>query len=160
MPTQVAMRWTGYRGPSGRFAAQAQGALDSTLAQLGESLLALARREAPVGQPGSYPPGQSAAGRLRSELRVRQERSGMVGTLVLDSPTPYARWVLEGRPEIVPVSRRFLRFWVQGHLVFAKRVAGVAPNPFLERAFAEWWPTAQGPIQQLAARATALLLEE
>lgn len=153
------VRWSGYRGIKGQFAAEAQEALGATLDTLGDQLLTLARREAPIARPGSTEPG-TAPGRLRRELRVLVTRAGPSGRVTLDSPTPYARWVLAGRPEIQPVSRKFLRFWVEGHLVFAKHVAGVPPNPYLERAFEAWWPQAQAPIGQLVTRLAALLVEE
>lgn len=157
MADRVGLRWIQFRGVRGRFAERAAPALDATLGDLRESLLAVARREAPISRPGDRGPGAPPPGRLRRELRVQEQRNARGGTLVLDSPTPYARWVLGGRREVRPVSRKFLRFWVRGHLVFAKRVRGVPPNPYIERAFAAWAPQAQPPLRRLVGRLTALL---
>jgi hypothetical protein len=160
MADRVGLRWLQYRDVGGRFAERAQPALDRTLGELRTSLLEVARREAPISRAGDRPPGAPPPGRLRRELRVQQTREGLRGTLVLDSPTPYARWVLGGRGEVRPVNRRFLRFWIRGRLVFARRVRGVPPNPYIQRAFEAWWPQAQGPLGRLVGRLTAQLTEE
>jgi hypothetical protein len=158
----VRVQWVGWRGPSGRFQAEAPADVASTLGVLGTSLLVTTRQEAPISDPGSHDPrAGTRPGRLREQLRTHLAPHGQAGgVLTLESAAPHTQFVLRGRGEIVAPAGRTLRFWAQGRLMFRKRVGPVKPNPFLERAFARWRPIAQGALRQMTARWAARLLDD
>lgn len=155
MAVQVQIAWRGYRGPDGRFAAQAPDRLAVTLHAIAEGLLARARHEAPQRRPADTPPGLRPGG-LRRGLRVAVRRPRGLGhpegALELSSAAPYTRYVRQGRGPIVARAGRRLRFFAGGRWVYAQRVRGVPPNDFVARALAAYRPQLRVELGRLVGR--------
>jgi hypothetical protein len=156
---QAQVTWQGWRGPSGRFQSAAPEAAAATLYRLSSELLRLTTEEAPQSAPGSQGPGRSPGG-LRRGLTVQTRWGGSAGSLAVESTAPYTPYVERGRGPIVARPGRLLHFYVGGHSVFARRVRGVAANPFLARAAGRFEPVAAGALRQLVGQLSALLLAD
>lgn len=70
-----------------------------------------------------------------------------------------ARWQSEGtglwgptHSRIVPNQATVLHFFIGGKEFFVRSVAGVRPNPFVNRAYQRWLPGARGDLRKLAQR--------
>lgn len=108
-----------------------EGAVAGDLRRRGNRVLNRAREEAPV-----------ATGALRQSLRLDMVSENGVPEARISSALQYSVYVHEGtgiyagRGYIYPVAARFLvwRSRETGELVFARRVRGQPPNPFLKRA--------------------------
>ena len=151
---QFAFTWHGYRGPRGTFQAEAHVALSQTLDGLAGGLETRVRREAPVSPASSNPPGQSP-GRLRAGLKVKAHHHGNGGDIELTSDMPYTKYVIRGRGEVRARPGGFLRFFLGGRWVYAKRVRAVPPNDFIGRAVKDYRPQ----VQQHLGRLTAAIAE-
>lgn len=96
-----------------------------------------------LGGSGGYPK-RIDTGRLRSSINTQLVvRNGLI-IAVVGTNVNYARFVHDGtgiygpRGRLIrPVRRRFMRFKTQasrGRWVYAKKVRGMRPNPFLRNA--------------------------
>lgn len=71
-------------------------------------------------------------------------------------PFWYGRmWEYTGHKEIVPVTKKVLRFFVDGKAVFAMRVAAQGPRPWITPPFIEFKPTIAAELGATANRAMA-----
>jgi hypothetical protein len=99
------------------------------LQTLGRDIVAVARAEAPVN-----------TGRLRAAIEARIVGSGRGVRLQVGNWTPTYAWYQHqgtaggGTGYIYPRRAKFLRFEKGGRVIYAKRVRGVRPNPYLLRA--------------------------
>jgi hypothetical protein len=152
----VAVRFRGWRGPSGQFASQAQRSLQGTLDRLGERALELAQEEAPVGEPGSGPPGYEP-GALRGGIRLESHDAGATSYRRVRSTAAHTVFVVKGRRAFSAPPGRMLRWWSRGQPVFRQRVAAVKPNPFMARAYARWRPLVRPALRTQVATFQTLI---
>lgn len=79
---------------------------------------------------------------LQRSITSTVSQGGLVGQVGTNAP--YARWVEEGRGEVVPVRAKALRFVIGGRVIFAKRAGPAKGRYYMKRAFEQ----NQGNIQR------------
>lgn len=92
------------------------------------------------------------SGKLRSNLqtRVRQTATEVRGEVFIrGSVVPYAWWADQGRGPVRPVTKKFLRFFVNGQEVFTKFAKAFPGHKFMEKGL----KASEGQIQRAIDRA-------
>jgi len=122
-----------WNGMTGRF-----------MEERGQVLCAKAQADAPVGEPGEgHQPGLLKASITTYPTTDNGELCIRVGTEpeVDEGNIGYAYFVHQGTRShpILPVRAKKLRFVVDGHVIYARKVnhPGNAPNPYLSRFLPE-----------------------
>jgi hypothetical protein len=63
----------------------------------------------------------------------------MSGSLVI--PLSYASYVNDGRGEVRPVAKKFLRFWIDGKIIFTKKSRAFIGWHFIEEGISKYHGT-------------------
>lgn len=125
----------------GRIPAAAEGAQREVVGNLGSEWLGALKGETPRGQ------GENSPQMVRN-YEVEQRYSPGAASYSITNETSYLKYVLNGRPEVVAVNGKALRFSIGGVVYFRKRVKAAKANNFPKRVRAKM----QGRIDEAKRR--------
>lgn len=74
--------------------------------------------------------------KLKSSVTVTLDHDGLSGMLHI--PLDYASYVNDGRGEVRPVIKKFLRFWIDGEIIFTKKSKAFQGWHFIEEGIANY----------------------
>ena len=90
-------------------------------------------------------------GRLKRSIGFTIGASGLTGKLRADRRVaPYAGWVEYGRGPVRPVRAKFLRFVINGRVIFTKFARSAAQRPYVRPAAARAEVTMRSSLESMA----------